>query len=84
MTKNEARVLKFVKDFIMMYGFSPSYKEIADQLAFASPSQAHKICEQLVRKNKLTKGVGARNLEVIGTDWYSHAPSDTEPNDGKV
>ena len=40
MTRNEARVLKFVKDFLMMYGFSPSYKEIAEQLTFASPSQA--------------------------------------------
>ena len=55
MTRNEARVLKFVKDFLSMYGFSPSYKEIADSLAFSSPSQAHKICMQLVKKNKLTK-----------------------------
>mgnify|MGYP001161187094 FL=1 len=84
MTANEARVLKFVKDFLSMYGFSPSYKEIAEHLAFSSPSQAHKICMQLVKKNKLTKGVGARNLEVLGTDWYTHAPSDTEPQDGKV
>ena len=30
MTRNEARVLKFVKDFLSMYGFSPSYKEIAE------------------------------------------------------
>jgi len=48
----------------MMYGFSPSYKEIAEQLTFASPSQAHKICMQLVKKDKLIKGVGARNLEI--------------------
>tara|TARA_B100000073_G_scaffold100411_1_gene79963 strand:- start:284 stop:532 length:249 start_codon:yes stop_codon:yes gene_type:complete len=82
MTRNEARVLKFVKDFLMMYGFSPSYKEIAEQLTFASPSQAHKICMQLVKKNKLTKGVGARNLEVLGADWYAQAPSDVEPKDG--
>ena len=45
MTRNEARVLKFVKDFLSMYGFSPSYKEIADSLVFSSPSQAHKyVC----------------------------------------
>ena len=64
MTRNEARVFKFVSDFVMMYGYSPSYKEIAEQLTFASPSQAHKICMQLVKKEKLIKGVGARNLEV--------------------
>jgi len=34
---------------------------------------------QLVKKNKLTKGVGARNLEVLGADWYAQAPSDVEP-----
>jgi SOS-response transcriptional repressor LexA len=65
MTKNESRVYKFVDDFISMYKFSPSYKEIAEQLNFASPSQAHKICMQLVKKGKLTKGEGARNLEIL-------------------
>tara|TARA_A200000113_G_scaffold58513_1_gene49779 strand:+ start:4772 stop:4975 length:204 start_codon:yes stop_codon:yes gene_type:complete len=64
MTKNESRVYKFVDDFINMYKFSPSYKEIAEHLDFASPSQAHKICMQLVKKGKLTKGEGARNLEI--------------------
>ena len=64
MTRNEARVFKFVSNFLMMYGYSPSYKEIAEELTFASPSQAHKICMQLVKKKKLIKGVGARNLEV--------------------
>ena len=64
MTRNESRVYKFVDDFINMYKFSPSYKEIAEHLNFASPSQAHKICMQLVKKGKLTKGEGARNLEI--------------------
>lgn len=64
MTKNESKVYAYVSEFINMYKFSPSYKEIAEHLDFASPSQAHKICVQLVKKGKLIKGEGARNLEV--------------------
>ena len=65
MTKNELRVLKFVKNFIRKNTYSPSYEEIALGCGYSSSSNAFKICVQLIQKGYLAKERGKwRNLVV--------------------
>ena len=52
MTRNEARVLKFVKDFLSMYGFSPSYKEIAESLNLSQKAIEKRIGQALSNLKK--------------------------------
>lgn len=68
MTKSQARVLKFIKDYIDLNGYSPSYIEIAEGCNYASAGNAFDICTKLVQQKKLVKVGdyrGHRQLEVV-------------------
>ena len=67
MTKNELKVLKFVRNFIAQNTYSPSYEEIAQGCGYSisSSANAYRICKQLIKKGYLSKEEGKwRNLVV--------------------
>jgi len=47
MTERQSEVLKFIKDFIRIRGFSPSYMDIATGLGMKSKSNIHRIIHSL-------------------------------------
>ena len=47
MTERQADVLKFIKDFIKIRGFSPSYTDIAVGLGMKSKSNIHRLVHNL-------------------------------------
>ena len=65
MTKNELKVLKFVRNFIAQNTYSPSYEEIAQGCGYSAGANAYRICMQLVQTGYLAKEQGKwRNLVV--------------------
>jgi|TARA_R100000655_G_scaffold94670_1_gene136180 SOS-response transcriptional repressor LexA len=66
MTKNESKVLKFIKKFIEENDYSPSYGEIADHMQWKSRSQSKAVIDSLVQYNRV-KLIPAkkRSLELV-------------------
>jgi SOS-response transcriptional repressor LexA len=74
MTQPQARVLRFISDFVAAHGFGPSYREIAKEIGAASISTVHRHVTQL-RKRGLIKGPsGARRYELVppagNAEWH--------------
>ena len=47
MTERQLDVLNFIKDFIKVKGFSPSYTDIAKGLGMSSKSNIHRLVHSL-------------------------------------
>jgi|TARA_B100001250_G_C19805380_1_gene793043 SOS-response transcriptional repressor LexA len=53
MTKNEAKVLKFIKKFIEENDYSPSFAEIAKYMEWKSRSSSKQMVDALVYLKKI-------------------------------
>ena len=66
MTKNEAKVLKFIKKFIEKNDYSPSFAEIAKYMDWKSKSSSHQIIHALVYLKKIkVDPKKKRSLELV-------------------
>ena len=63
MTKLQAKILAFIREFIAMHGYSPSIVEIAKGCeTYATTTRLNVI--ELHKRGYLTKGEGARNIRL--------------------
>ncbi len=70
LTKKQALIIDFIKDFTAAYGESPSYREIMTALGLTSVSAVAEHVENLVKKGALLKTPGAaRSLEVVDLSY---------------
>lgn len=66
LTKKQALIIEFIKDFTSRQGESPSYREIMSALGLSSVSAVAEHIDNLVAKGALKKIPGtARSLEVV-------------------
>ena len=66
LTKKQALIIDFIKEFTDREGNSPSYREICSALGLSSVSSVAEHIDNLVAKGALKKVPGAaRSLEVI-------------------
>jgi repressor LexA len=63
LTKKQAEILAFIKDFHRENNFAPSYREIAAHLGISSPATVCEHVKNLERKGYLNNLGGARSLE---------------------
>ncbi len=70
LTKKQALIIDFIKDFTSREGESPSYREIMAALGLSSVSAVAEHIDNLVNKGALKKIPGAaRSLEVIDLSY---------------
>ena len=66
LTKKQALIIDFIKDFTARQGESPSYREIMAALGLSSVSAVAEHIDNLVNKGALKKVPGAaRSLEIV-------------------
>jgi repressor LexA len=53
LSKRQSEILKFIKDFVKDYDYSPSYREIGDALGISSPATIHQHMQTLKGKGYL-------------------------------
>lgn len=63
LTKKQAEILAFIRDFHRENNYAPSYREIAAHLGISSPATVHEHVKNLERKGHLNSLGGARSLE---------------------
>lgn len=66
LTKKQAEILDFIREYIEEHGYAPSYREIADNFDLSSPATVHQHVQCLVEKGFLTMSDDgeARSLEL--------------------
>lgn len=70
LTKKQALIIDFIKDYIARQGESPSYREIMSALGLSSVSAVAEHIDNLVKKGALRKVPGtARSLEVVDMSY---------------
>ena len=70
LTKKQALIIDFIKDFTARQGESPSYREIMAALGLSSVSAVAEHIDNLVKKGALKKLPGtARSLEVVDLSY---------------
>jgi repressor LexA len=68
LTKRQKEVLDYVTQFIEMYGYAPSYREIAAHFKYGSVATVAEHIESLVAKGMLQKGDNeARSIQLVKT-----------------
>lgn len=66
LTKKQTQVYDYIKEFIEVHGFSPSYRDVCAGLGLSSVSAVAEHVDNLVSLGALRKVPGtARSLEVI-------------------
>jgi len=66
MTERQLDVLNFIKDFIKVKGFSPSYTDIAKGLGMSSKSNIHRLVHSLREQGLLKmKPYMVRSLQPV-------------------
>lgn len=65
LSTRQAEAYDFIKNHIAQSGYSPSVREIADELGLLSSSTAQGILNQLFKKGYL-KRIGTRAIEITG------------------
>jgi repressor LexA len=66
LTKRQKEVLDYVTQFIEMYGYAPSYREIASHFKYGSVATVAEHIESLVSKGMLQKGENeARSIQLV-------------------
>jgi hypothetical protein len=65
LTEQAARTLTFIQGFIDTHGWSPSFQEIADALAWKSKSNVHRILDILIHRGYLAKRPDANRSLVV-------------------
>ena len=70
LTKKQALIIDFIKEYMSRAGESPSYREIMSALGLSSVSAVAEHIDNLVAKGALKKVPGAaRSLEIIDTSY---------------
>ncbi len=70
LTKKQALIIDFIKDYSLRQGESPSYREIMAALGLSSVSAVAEHIDNLVKKGALKKLPGAaRSLEVVDMSY---------------
>ncbi|MBU0645989.1 transcriptional repressor LexA [Patescibacteria group bacterium] len=66
LTKKQAEILDFIREYITDHGYAPSYREIADHFSLSSPATVHQHIKTLTEKGFLTMGEDgeARSVEL--------------------
>lgn len=65
-TKKQYEMLKFIENFIVSYGYSPSYREIAEGMGYASVASVALHIKNLIDRGHLSKRFNSsRSLEVV-------------------
>lgn len=68
-TKKQKELLEFIESFIVIHGYSPSYREIMNGLGYTSVATVALHVNNLITRGHLRKrDRSARSLEVIGID----------------
>ena len=66
LTKKQAQILDFIKDYMETHDFAPSYREIAAGMGLSSVASVAEHVNNLVMIGALRKtDKGARSLEVV-------------------
>jgi repressor LexA len=64
--KRQKQILKFIKDYIDKYGYSPTLGEIAEAMGVSSLATVHEHVQALAKKGVIKKFEGSvRGIEVI-------------------
>ncbi len=64
--RRQKQILKFIKDYIEKYGYSPTLGEIADAMGVSSLATVHEHLQALVQKGVIRKFEGSvRGIEVL-------------------
>ena len=75
LTKRQREVLDYVTQFIEIYGYAPSYREIAAHFKYGSVATVAEHIDSLVNKGMLQKGENeARSIQLVQQDMdLSHS-----------
>ncbi len=70
MTEREASVLRIVTRYWEVFGYSPSYTEMADELCLKSKAGVHRLIMRLIGNGYLVRDGGgfARSLKPVHVD----------------
>lgn len=72
LTPRQAKVLRFVRDFVRRHGYAPSVREVAAAMRIGTPKGAADHLKALARKGYLVRDAGrSRALRVVGEDGGS-------------
>jgi len=67
LTKRQSEILKFVRDFMREYDYSPSHREIAEGMGLSSPATVHQHLQVLKSKGYLQcQSEAIRGIELTG------------------
>jgi len=67
-TKKQREMLNFIADFTRKHEYSPSYREIAEGMGYASIATVALHVKNLIERGHLTKRFNSsRSLEVVST-----------------
>jgi SOS-response transcriptional repressor LexA len=55
MTRQQTEVFEYIKRYINISGYSPTYKEITDQCKLSSRSHAWKVVDALIKSDLIIK-----------------------------
>lgn len=65
-TKKQQEVLSFIRNFTNQHGYSPSYREIAEGLGYASIATVASHVKSLIDRGHITKRFNSsRSLEIV-------------------
>lgn len=69
LTKKQRQVLDSIENFVRKHGYTPSYREIAEELGLSSPATVHQHIKTLCEKGVINTGEHgvARSIEVVET-----------------
>ncbi len=73
LTKKQREVLDCIEGFVKENGYTPSYREIAEQLGLSSPATIHQHIKTLCEKGIINTGDhgAARSIELVDTEPMS-------------
>ena len=55
MTKRQAKLLEFIREYIRKNGYSPSYDEMKEPMGLASKSMVHSFISSLEKHGKIKR-----------------------------
>jgi repressor LexA len=77
--RRQKQILKFIKDYIDKYGYSPTLGEIAEAMGVSSLATVHEHIQALINKGVIRKFDGAvRGIELINQEDSGSTKRDIE------
>tara|TARA_R110002012_G_scaffold271837_2_gene457142 strand:- start:582 stop:821 length:240 start_codon:yes stop_codon:yes gene_type:complete len=66
MTKKQAELFQYIKNYISVRGYSPSYENMMQGVHLKSKSGVHRLVHALVKQNKIKQlPFTARSIEIM-------------------